>query len=264
MPKAISIAKFEDNSVCEDSSISKDTYIAVSDGAGGGGVYADRWSKYLVTNLSETPIKSFEELDSWIESIWETFYNESEKAAIKNGGLFLDKFYNEGSFATIAVAWNYENSIHWMAYGDSVVFCYHPESKTLEHSFTQLKDFSKPPYLINCKDECSQKGFNAGVFSKNKNDIVFICSDSLAHYFIMMYNIVNYGRYENDIEEALNTENKNSDFIKSALHLKVDFYMDILKPVIDNIDKENELKGLLLELRKNNLIANDDYSIAVL
>jgi hypothetical protein len=41
----------------EDAAIVKDNIIAISDGAGGGGVFADRWSRYLVNNLPEVPIK---------------------------------------------------------------------------------------------------------------------------------------------------------------------------------------------------------------
>ena len=95
-----SVGKFETPPLInEDAAIANDTkkFIAVSDGAGGGGVYADRWSKYLVDNLPSIAIKSFEELDQWIGSIWEPFYNECELLAKQVGGLLLDKFYDEGS-----------------------------------------------------------------------------------------------------------------------------------------------------------------------
>ena len=48
--KALSITKFEDGLVNEDAAIVKDNVIAVSDGAGGGGVFAECWSQYLVDN----------------------------------------------------------------------------------------------------------------------------------------------------------------------------------------------------------------------
>lgn len=53
--RAISLAKFEEGVVNEDAAIAKKKVIAVSDGAGGGGVYAERWSQYLVNNLPNTP-----------------------------------------------------------------------------------------------------------------------------------------------------------------------------------------------------------------
>ena len=43
-------------------------FIAVSDGAGGGGIYADKWSAYLVDKLPTQPILTFAKLDAWIEA----------------------------------------------------------------------------------------------------------------------------------------------------------------------------------------------------
>mgnify|MGYP003412732626 CR=1 FL=1 len=101
----ISIAKFEPNTINEDSAICRNNIVAVSDGAGGGGVFAEKWSMYLLENLPDKPIVNAEELDTWIDEIWEQFYNEYEKKAAAIGGLFLSKFYDEGSFATLAAAW---------------------------------------------------------------------------------------------------------------------------------------------------------------
>ena len=51
---------------------------------------------------------TFEELDSWIEQIWEPFYNDCEESAKLEGGMLLDKFYDEGAFATLAAIWKQE------------------------------------------------------------------------------------------------------------------------------------------------------------
>ena len=77
---SVSITKFGE-SVNEDAVMARDKVIAVSDGAGGGGVYAERWSRYLLENLPDEPIGSFAELDGWVERIWEPFYNEHEEMA---------------------------------------------------------------------------------------------------------------------------------------------------------------------------------------
>ena len=94
--KGVSISKFEDGVLNEDAVRANPNFIAVSDGAGGGGVFAERWSHYLIYNLPNVPITTFEELDSWIDGIWEQFYNECETWAQKQqDGLFLKKFYDE-------------------------------------------------------------------------------------------------------------------------------------------------------------------------
>ena len=91
--------------VNEDSVVVRGDLMAVSDGAGGGVKYADQRSAYLVERLPDEPITSFSGLNAWVDSIWEEFFNCYEQEAMKRGGLTLQKFYDEGSFATLAVAW---------------------------------------------------------------------------------------------------------------------------------------------------------------
>ena len=74
--KILSIGKQEDGCINEDAAIARSNMIAVSDGAGGGGIFAERWSRYLLDNLPESPILSAEELDLWIDGIWEPYYNQ--------------------------------------------------------------------------------------------------------------------------------------------------------------------------------------------
>ena len=101
---AISICKPDNGYINEDAAIARDNLIAVSDGAGGGGLFAERWSAYLLNNLPDTPVHNVEELDTWIGRIWEPYYDECEEDAKRLGGLSLDKFYDEGSYATLAAA----------------------------------------------------------------------------------------------------------------------------------------------------------------
>ena len=61
---SISIAKLGQQQINEDAAIAKDGLIAVSDGAGGGGLYADLWSAYLLDKLPDNPITTFQQLDS--------------------------------------------------------------------------------------------------------------------------------------------------------------------------------------------------------
>ena len=74
--RALSIGKIGENLVNEDAAIAKESLIAVSDGAGGGGVFADLWSEYLVEHLPDDPIADFPAFDKWIDGIWELFYND--------------------------------------------------------------------------------------------------------------------------------------------------------------------------------------------
>ena len=201
--RVLSIAKLEENLVNEDAAIAKDRLIAVSDGAGGGGVFADRWSKYLVEHLPDTPIVDYTTFDGWIDSIWEAFYNACETEAKKEGGMLLNKFYDEGSFATLVAVWN---NGEWISYGDSVAFCYDRENGRLQHSFGRLVDFNNPPYLINCKDPLNEQGFKSGQFDIQPGCVVFATSDALAHYILMMYEVTH--------KESLKTNCRKQSMLK--------------------------------------------------
>lgn len=258
--RALSIAKFEEGIINEDAAIAKKEVIAVSDGAGGGGVFADLWSKFLVEHLPDKPIKSYKAFDKWIDGIWEPFYNDSEERAKTEGGMFLNKFYDEGSFATLVAVWN---NGQWISYGDSVAFCYDRGNGRLQHSFGRLVEFNNPPYLINCKDPLNEQGFKSGQFDIQPGSIVFVTSDALAHYILMMYEVAHREEFESELQEAISAQTKDSNFIKTCMsQRKVDFE-DVIKKLPMSNNAGNFRKHLE-SLRKKGLIAHDDYTIAIM
>ena len=266
--KSVSIPKYGEK-VSEDAVFARDGFIAVSDGAGGGGVYADQWSSYLVSNLPDSPIQNYVEFDSWIDAIWERFYNEHEELAKLKGGLFLNKFYDEGSFATLVAVWKKsEVECQWISYGDSVAFCYERSKGELKHSFTKLADFNNPPYLISCKDPLDEKGFRTGTFRITDTSVVFCTSDALAHLILMLYETglqkLGSHEYDTEIEEAINAETRNSQYIKLALNLNSDF--DTKMRYLLKLSRNNMIfrSGMANHRERLKLVADDDYSLAVM
>lgn len=264
--KASSVTKFEDGVLNEDAVYACATCIAVSDGAGGGGVFAERWSQYLVFNLPSNPITTFDGLDRWIDSIWEPFYNKCEIWAKKQqDGMFLKKIYDEGSFATLAALWHTDEGLCWMAYGDSVVFHYNRRSKILEHSFTSLADFNQPPYLINCKDPLQAEGFRCGTFICDKDSLFIVTSDALAHYILMMYMVAHKDSMGEELNKAIDAHSKNSQLVDTALVLpRVRFEHDVIDKLVHCSGHVSNLTRHLQLLRRRGLISHDDYSIAVM
>lgn len=259
--RAISLAKFEEGITNEDAAIARKEVIAVSDGAGGGGVFAEHWSKYLVNQLPQEPIENYDVFDKWIDSIWEPFYNEYEAKAKTIGGLFLNKFYDEGSFATLVAVWK---AGQWVSYGDSVAFCYNRKNRSLQHTFTRLADFNNPPYLINCKDPLTVEGFRCGKFEIDEDCEVFTASDALAHYILMMYEMAHSDQFIDELQEAINAQTKNSNFIKTAKAIGViDFENDVIKK-LQNCPGDSFLKNHIRGLQKRRLIGHDDYSLVIM
>ncbi len=259
--RTISLAKFEEGIVNEDAAIARKEVIAVSDGAGGGGVFAERWSQYLVDHLPNKPINNYKAFDKWVDGIWEPFYNECEEEAKKIGGLFLNKFYDEGSFSTLVTIW--KNGM-WISYGDSVAFCYNKKTKELQHSFKRLVDFNNPPYLINCKDPLNVEGFRRGQFKINDDCIVFAASDTLAHYILMMYEVAHKDMFTDELQEAIDAQTKNSNFIMTAMRLrKIDFDKDVMRK-LENCKYPQQLKMHIECLKRWGFIGHDDYSLVIM
>lgn len=255
---SFTIQKFGDTLINEDAVRVDGNFIAVSDGAGGGGLYADLWSRYLLEHLPEKPLDSFEALDEWIGQIWEPFYNECEALAKQKGGLVLNKFYDEGSFATLVAVWKISDTeCRWVSYGDSVAFHYDFNAGTLEHSFSELVDFAQPPYLINCKDELNPSGFHTGTFHINQNSIVFVASDAVSHYVMTLYELAHSSQYEQELTKAKNAHTKNAGLVMN------------IESSIQKVDFTKKLKGILkngnMHLAKayeKGYIGLDDYSFA--
>lgn len=258
--RKITISK-EKGVVNEDAAIARAEVIAVSDGAGGGGVFAERWSQYLVDNLPDRPVKNFKAFDKWIDGIWEPFYNEYEVIAKNEGGMFLNKFYDEGSFATLVAVWK---GGQWISYGDSVAFCYNRKTKDLQHSFTCLVDFNNPPYLINCKDPLDESGFRSGKFKVDKDCIVFAASDTLAHYILMMYEASNKSKYADELEVAIKVQTKNSNYIMASLGMKKINFEDNVIIKLQNCTNETNFVRHMKSLKSKGLLGLDDYSFVIM
>jgi len=258
-----SISKFEDNVLNEDSFSILQNRIAVSDGAGGGGVFAERWSSFLTSHLPFEPIADFTSFDKWIDGIWEGFYNEQEKDAKKIGGLFLNKFYDEGSFATLVAAWGEGPTINWIVYGDSVIFRYGRKTGELRSSFQKYSDFAKAPSLINWKDPCDSSALKIGKFDIDDDSVILLASDTLSQFIIMMYLYCNGGREE--LLEVANGYSKMSNQVKCILasNFAIDFYSNVLNPLCRSVCY-GYFPSYLKKLYLSGFLGYDDYTLVVM
>lgn len=260
--KSLAVSIGKDPNYNEDSVIVKSNMIAVSDGAGGGGLFADKWSSYLLSKLPETPIRNYLELENWIDSIWEEFYNEYEEIAKALGGVELDKFYNEGSLATLVVIWFYDNYIHWLTYGDSTFFMYDFEAKKLSSNIKSLLEYNNPPYLINCNEPLEKDGVSVGEVEKRNNCVYFCASDALSHYILSSYMISRQEEFGEHLTSAISSKSKNSNFINAILQSDtLDFEKDVIIKLLNCSKNRGNFKKHVLKLQREGKIAVDDYSI---
>ena len=79
----------------------------------------------------------------------------------------------------------------------------------------------------------------------------------------MMYELANKDKYQEELQEALNAQTKNSNFIKAAMRLrKIDFPNEIIQK-LENCKYQNLLTSHLERLKRLGFIAHDDYSLAI-
>lgn len=258
--KYFSIPKFEENVLNEDAAGVRKDLIAVSDGAGGGGMFAECWSRHLIDHLPTQAITTAEALDRWVDEIAPEFCNKYEAVATEMGGMYPEKFFSEGAFATLVAVWRLsDGSYAWMSYGDSVAFCYNRRTRELTHSFTRLADFNRPPYLINCNDPLNPKGFRAGHFAANPDQVIFAASDTLAHYLLASYLCADVEKHEEELNDALQCKTKNSVCLQQLLQRRMSFY-SVLKRLIYRSHDKTAFAKYLYDLKCQGLLGHDDYS----
>ena len=265
MSKGLTYKKYTDDIPNEDSFKSLDGFIAVSDGAGGCGLFANEWSQYLIDNIDEKkPIKIYKELDSWIDSIWKPFYDEHELIAKEQDGIFQDKFYKEGSCATIAAAWKETDKfVQWMTYGDSVVFHYNRATDKLETSFPHLDDFARPPYLISCKDPLAEEGFKAGEFAICPDSLVFSASDALSHYITLMY-MASHPEWEKETRERIfRIPNNDATMLSIADSMKLPF-SELVEKLVLTLDSQQDFEIFVKQQCSQGLLDVDDYTLVLM
>lgn len=263
-PRKFSISKNEENVVNEDAALARDKVIAVSDGAGGGGVFADRWSQTLLENLPTEPITTLEEMNRWMDGFADNFYAECEELAKEKGGLFLDKFYDEGSFATLSAVWRVsEKECLWLQYGDSVAFCWNRDSGLLQSTISTLKEFDLPPFLINTIAEISGKALRTGRFHVEPNSVVFVASDAISHLLLMLYAVENQEQlhYKEMIEQAMSAQTKTANLVRAAIDEELSFRF-VIENLLSNDLTESDKQEFLYYLERRGLLSHDDYSLA--
>lgn len=270
---AITLPKREAQPLCEDASMAVANVLAVADGAGGGGLYADCWARYLLEHLPRTsPIATDEQLDQWIGQIWEPYYQEMEARAKATSSWHLNKFYDEGSFATLVAAWLQPPTLRsrraawqcpWMAYGDSVVLHYSPRTRRLSHSFGTLAQFLDGPSLLNCKDELQFGRLRVGHFALNRGEVLLLMSDALAQYVLMMYALQAGGSYAAQLQELEQRPSRLRDSLQQARALgNIYFWKDVLQPLLRSARSPQDFATHIDGLRRRGLLAHDDYSLA--
>ncbi|RAU20353.1 hypothetical protein CU669_18680 [Paramagnetospirillum kuznetsovii] len=164
---------------------------AVSDGAGGAGLFCGPWAETLVTRLPKTPIAGVKALNQWMDGFCLGF--RAEYAALsKSTPARHSKFIREGSFATLVAGWlAYRQGrvrLRWMGYGDSqmMVFDRSGRQPVLAACYpASLSALERAPFLLNWKDLPRDASFHAGEMMLPDRATVVLASDGIGQYLLL-------------------------------------------------------------------------------
>lgn len=241
--------------------------IAVSDGAGGAGIYCKTWANYLVKNQPDMAFESKIKADEWFLSLSESFYNENIESINKLDPFILEKFINEGSYATLFFAWwnNETNILKYIGIGDTTLFVfrkvreiYHPILISPINDQNSLDDF---PKLLNWNKELNYDLSTLEIGLKS-DDILIICTDSITRWII--YQLIILVPVEMQVllsESIIKNINKNKlEDIKFSNKYKN--VSELLLKLEDTLDRGLEFfKKVLDKQIKLNLLEKDDFTI---
>jgi hypothetical protein len=273
--KSQSIAKQDGNFYSENEDavfISDDKKrFALSDGAGGTGVEAHRWSRYLLEKLPETPVKSFTELSAWQDSIWQFYFDTIQTDLENNAPHALDKFFTEGSSATLISVWlegkGKTKKAHILSYGDSVICLFRAKNKEIKTNITDLSVFLDSPFLLNSNELPTEHGIYE-TWDIKKGDVLLIASDTIGQFILSSYYILQEAEKHEKIFEVI----KNSPVRFADIFQKLEDYyrlkpeenwQTVLSMIHESLMSETAFKTYTETLKDFGILGLDDYSVVL-
>jgi len=276
----VSIANFIDKSENEnedfaliDANHNKSSlFYAVSDGAGGCGVFCKEWAKYLTINIPKNPqlINQSKSMD-WFYKISQGFYEEVIAKQDLSDLVLQRKVFKEGSYATLVVCWIDKNSdkLFYSSIGDSCLFYFEKQNQIYQlktiSSLNQQDDIDDSPNLLNWNIEIKQQlPFNS--FEIENDFKLILASDSLSKWILLNIvildsSIMNETLFNKSFINSLQNEKQENRKLNIELgsNLKdLNGLFDFLKTA----SKGNDVfKQSMTNLYENSEIEIDDYSL---
>ena len=107
------------------------------------------------------------------------------------------------------------------------------------------------------------EGFRSGYFTVEPGDCVFVTSDALAQYIVMMHLLTDRQTHQEEITQLLAMGLRQSNYLRRALELPdIDMWRDVLCPLLSCATTPRHFARHIDSLLRQGLLAPDDYSIA--
>lgn len=245
--------------------------FAISDGAGGTGVEAHRWSQYLLEKLPAAPLESFADLQSWQDAIWQAYFDDIHQSLEKNNPDALHKFLSEGSSATLAAVWLSRKGKSIKAtvacYGDSVAMLFRPKTGEVWTNIASMDIFLDSPFLLNSNEPPVEHGYFE-TWPLKKGDWLLLASDTLGQLLLGSF----YLLQEPEKHESEFRSIKNSPLRYAAIFEELEAYhkkntsdwLLLLGEIWEHLESAEKFEGYTNGLRSFGVLGLDDYSAVFL
>jgi hypothetical protein len=253
--------------------------LAVSDGAGGMGVYAAEWAKWLVDHLPAAPLRGPSNVDDWLATHWRAFY-DAHVPDKQTNSFVSNKFFAEGSAATLAAVWALSDGtnfrVDWCAFGDSAVLIYRKrEDRLLVPAHLNVAGaFDCSPHLINWADDHTSDGMYTATIEPNllePGDMLLVASDALSQSLWLRYHFMRRRNSAASAEmiAAITQNARKGAIILNALKQEAEAgydsacFGDWLQAWLREMSDASAFQRSLFAWHEQGLLARDDYTLLI-
>jgi hypothetical protein len=251
-------------------------YCALSDGAGGSGFVNEHWSRCLCDALPDVAFEDAAAFEAWYDAVRLDFFEKHRQAI---DGAKIARYKRHGSYATLVAAWQTDEQLQVLSYGDSGLFLFDKTGELKYRNINNLMDFTESPYLLNTVSPIIPQALLLENLSIASGDTLVLASDAVSQWILTQYLLRkaktdNYAE-NNDVEN--NAENNEAQAEIAAVlaspynlgnlvencekSLSTDSFLNILEKMEACLATEKAFKACCYDKYNREEMANDDYTL---
>lgn len=238
--------------------------LAISDGAGGAGIFCGEWARRITKAQPDKPFDSEQMANDWWLTASATFYQDKSTQLDDADPLAREKFYAEGSYATLLFAWLFirEKRLYYTGAGDTTLFLFrlYDDDYAIHKVFpiATQPDLKAAPQLLNWRRHTpiDWTVHEAGLEDK---DMLIICTDALARWLLLQLLSLDTPGLQEVLSETLLADMKARP--AATPHATTRALLETLEA---NTTTEEQFRSFTETLLQSGHLEEDDYSLILL
>ncbi|NQX38836.1 Serine/threonine protein phosphatase PrpC [Pedobacter steynii] len=201
---------------------------AISDGAGGAGIFCGDWARHLVNNQPDKPFLSKDKAEEWFLGVSKNFYDSKVTQLDASDAFIVEKFHNDGSYATLVLIWwdTLRAELYYWGHGDSTLFLF---EKNGDRSIPKLifpigeqSSLNDPPKLFNWNKKLDQRIQVEKKILKSDDQLI-LTTDSISRWLILQLMLLSPMEMPTLLGEQLYSSVSKEGELLESLNLRKEF-----------------------------------------